>query len=167
MKILNKPVVLTAILVAALALASAPRAAAQTGTISGQIMDINAKPWAGLTVQATSEQGAKSTAKTDNDGKYSIAGLRPGVYMVIIAAFRSECKALGRVDSTGDERARREIDSQDRQRRQIQHCRPAPGRLYGYHRRIPSAEREAATLRLGQGESRDRKSTRLNSSHSQ
>ena len=79
MKILNKPVVLTAILVAALALASAPRAAAQTGTISGQIMDINAKPWAGLTVQATSEQGAKSTAKTDNDGKYSIAGLRPGV----------------------------------------------------------------------------------------
>ena len=35
MKIFNKPVVLTAILVAALALISAPRAAAQTGTISG------------------------------------------------------------------------------------------------------------------------------------
>jgi tetratricopeptide (TPR) repeat protein len=87
MKIFNKPVVLTAILVAALALASAPRAAAQTGTISGQILDINAKPWAGLTVQATSDQGAKQTAKTDNDGKYTISGLRPGIYMVIIAAF--------------------------------------------------------------------------------
>ncbi|HEV2195653.1 MAG TPA: tetratricopeptide repeat protein [Candidatus Acidoferrum sp.] len=87
MKILSKPVMLTAILVAVLALASAPRAAAQTGTISGQIMDINAKPWVGLTIQATSEQGAKSTAKTDNDGKYSIVGLRPGIYLVTIAAF--------------------------------------------------------------------------------
>src|ERR671924_1843723 len=87
MKIFNKPVVLTAILVAALALASAPRAAAQMGTISGQIMDINGKPWAGLTVQATSEQGAKQTAKTDNDGKYSIPNLRAGIYMVTITAF--------------------------------------------------------------------------------
>ena len=87
MKIFDRPVMLTAILVAALALASAPRASAQTGTITGQILDINAKPWVGLTLQATSEQGAKSTAKTDNDGKYSITGLRPGVYLVTIAAF--------------------------------------------------------------------------------
>lgn len=87
MKILNKSFVLTSILVAALALLSAPRAAAQTGSISGQILDINAKPWAGLTVQATSEQGAKQTAKTDNDGKYSIPNLRTGTYMVTITAF--------------------------------------------------------------------------------
>jgi tetratricopeptide (TPR) repeat protein len=87
MKILNKPVVLTAMLVAMLALASAPRAAAQMGSISGQIMDINGKPWAGLTVQATSEQGAKQTAKTDNDGKYSIPSLRSGIYTVTITAF--------------------------------------------------------------------------------
>src|SRR5215472_12529315 len=87
MKIFNKPVLLTAILVAALALMSAPRAAAQTGSVSGQIMDINAKPWVGLTVQATGDQGSKQTAKTDNDGKYTISGLRPGIYMVTIAAF--------------------------------------------------------------------------------
>ena len=87
MKILNKQVVVTAILVAALALASAPRAAAQMGSISGQILDINGKPWAGLTVQATSEQGGKQTAKTDNDGKYSIPNLRSGIYMVVITAF--------------------------------------------------------------------------------
>ncbi|HKD51364.1 MAG TPA: tetratricopeptide repeat protein [Candidatus Acidoferrum sp.] len=87
MKILTKSFVLTAILVAALALASAPRAAAQTGSISGQILDINAKPWVGLTVQATSEQGAKLTAKTDNDGKYTINSLRPGIYTVTITAF--------------------------------------------------------------------------------
>ena len=87
MKIFNKSVLLTSMVVAALALLSAPRAAAQTGTISGQIMDINSKPWVGLTVQVTSEQGAKLTAKTDNDGKYTIGSLRPGIYMVTITAF--------------------------------------------------------------------------------
>ena len=87
MRIFNKPLMLTAILAAALALVAAPRVAAQTGSISGQILDINAKPWAGLTVQATSEQGAKQTAKTDNDGKYSIPNLRTGIYMVTIEAF--------------------------------------------------------------------------------
>lgn len=87
MKIFNKPLMLTVILVAALALASAPRAAAQMGSIGGQILDINAKPWVGLTVQATSEQGGKQTAKTDNDGKYNIPNLRAGIYMVTITTF--------------------------------------------------------------------------------
>lgn len=87
MRIFNKPVLLTAILTAGLALASAPRAAAQTGSVSGQILDTNAKPWVGLTVQATSDQGSKQTAKTDNDGKYTISSLRPGIYMVTITAF--------------------------------------------------------------------------------
>src|SRR5215471_21807213 len=87
MKIFNKSVLLTAILVAALALMSAPGAAAQTGSVSGQILDINAKPWVGLTVQATSDQGSKQTAKTDNDGKYTIPNLRGGTYMVTITAF--------------------------------------------------------------------------------
>lgn len=87
MKILNKSVMGTAILAVALFTTLAPRAAAQTGTISGQIMDINGKPWVGLTIQAVSDQGAKQTAKTDNDGKYSIPGLRNGIYTVTVAAF--------------------------------------------------------------------------------
>jgi tetratricopeptide (TPR) repeat protein len=87
MKILNKSVMGTAILAAALFSTLAPRAAAQTGTISGQVLDINGKPWVGLTMQAESEQGAKQTAKTDSDGKYSIPGLRPGNYTVTVAAF--------------------------------------------------------------------------------
>ena len=87
MKILNKSVIGTAILAAALFSILAPRAAAQTGTVSGQILDINGKPWVGLTVQAMSEQGAKQTAKTDNDGKYSVPGLRPGVYLVTVIGF--------------------------------------------------------------------------------
>ena len=65
----------------------APRAAAQTGSISGTILDTNARPWAGLTIQSTSDQGAKQEAKTDADGKYTIRGLRPGVYSVTIIAF--------------------------------------------------------------------------------
>lgn len=87
MKILNKSVMGTAILAAALVSTMAPRAAAQTGTISGQVMDINGKPWVGLTVQVVSDQGAKQTAKTDNDGKYSVPGLRNGIYTVTIVGF--------------------------------------------------------------------------------
>jgi len=87
MKILNKSVAGTAILAAALFSMLAPRAAAQTGTVSGQIMDVNGKPWVGLTVQVESDQGAKQTAKTDNDGKYSIPGLRAGVYTLTVIGF--------------------------------------------------------------------------------
>lgn len=87
MKIVNKSVVLAAIFTAALSSALAPRAAAQTGSISGQVLDINAKPWVGLTVQAVSDQGAKQEVKTDNDGKYSLRNLRPGIYTVTITAF--------------------------------------------------------------------------------
>ena len=87
MKLLNKSAVLTAILLAAMMSLCAPRAAAQTGSVSGQILDINGKPWPGLTIQAVSDQGVKQEAKTDNDGKYSIRGLHPGVYTVTVAAF--------------------------------------------------------------------------------
>src|SRR5215467_8899878 len=87
MKIFNKPVLLTAILVAVLALVFAPRAELPTGSIIGQILDMDAKPRVGLTIHNICDQGAEQTANTDNDGKYSISGLRPGVYMVNIAAF--------------------------------------------------------------------------------
>ena len=87
MKLPNKSAVLAAILVAALASMLAPRAAAQTGSLSGQVLDINAKPWVGLTVQAVSDQGSKQEAKTDADGKYSFRNLRTGIYTVTITAF--------------------------------------------------------------------------------
>jgi tetratricopeptide (TPR) repeat protein len=65
----------------------APRAAAQNGSVSGTVLDTNAKPWPGLTIQTVSDQGAKQEAKTDADGKYTIRGLRPGVYTITVAAF--------------------------------------------------------------------------------
>jgi tetratricopeptide (TPR) repeat protein len=87
MKHFTKSAALAAFLFPALSFALAPRAAAQTGSISGQILDVNAKPWAGLTVQAVSEQGAKQEAKTGEDGKYTISNLRPGIYTVTVVAF--------------------------------------------------------------------------------
>src|SRR5215470_632967 len=69
---------------AALACVFAPRAAAQDGSITGQIMDVAGKPWADIAIQAVSEQGAKQETKTDKDGNYSIRNLRSGVYSVFI-----------------------------------------------------------------------------------
>ena len=47
MKIFTKSVMGAAILAAGLCSTLAPSAAAQTGTISGQVWDINGKPWVG------------------------------------------------------------------------------------------------------------------------
>jgi tetratricopeptide (TPR) repeat protein len=83
----KKSIVLGALIVGALVSVAAPRAAAQTGGVTGTILDVNARPWADLTVQVVSDQGQKQETKTDKDGKYSIRGLRPGVYGVTIISF--------------------------------------------------------------------------------
>src|ERR1700730_12960183 len=72
------------VLFVALLCAFAPRAAAQDGVVSGQILDITGKPWVDLGIQAVSDQGAKSDTKTDKDGNYIIRNLRAGVYTVFI-----------------------------------------------------------------------------------
>jgi tetratricopeptide (TPR) repeat protein len=87
MKRANNFLVFVALTVGALVSVLAPGSSAQTGSISGVILDLNAKPWAGLTVQAVSDQGVKQEAKTENDGRYNIRSLRPGVYDVTIISF--------------------------------------------------------------------------------
>src|SRR5262250_3222804 len=69
-----------AILFAALA----PRAVAQDGAIAGQIMDVAGKPWADIPVHIVSDQGVKSDAKTDKNGKYSFNNLRSGDYTISV-----------------------------------------------------------------------------------
>jgi tetratricopeptide (TPR) repeat protein len=76
--------VMSIVVFAAFACAWAPRAAAQDGVVTGQILDVTGKPWAELAIQAISDQGAKSDTKTDKDGNFAIRGLRNGVYTVAI-----------------------------------------------------------------------------------
>jgi tetratricopeptide (TPR) repeat protein len=80
----NKSWVFAAMLAAALLFAGAPRAAAQVGTIAGQILDVTGKPWAEIAVEAVSDQGAKVDAKTDKDGNFAFHNLRTGVYTVTV-----------------------------------------------------------------------------------
>jgi tetratricopeptide (TPR) repeat protein len=84
MKRFNQSWALTAILLAALGSVLAPRAAAQSGSISGTILDVSGKPWVNVVIRSVSDQGAKQEAKTDNDGKFSLPNLRAGIYTVYI-----------------------------------------------------------------------------------
>jgi tetratricopeptide (TPR) repeat protein len=87
MKRLGKSMWLAVLLAGALVTVLSPLAAAQNGSIAGTILDVNGKPWFGLNVQAVSDQGAKSDAKTDAEGKFAIRNLRPGVYTLTITTF--------------------------------------------------------------------------------
>jgi tetratricopeptide (TPR) repeat protein len=84
MKRFLKSWTLAAVLMAALASLLAPRAAAQTGSISGTILDVTGKPWAEVGIRSVSEQGAKQETKTDSAGKFSLPNLRSGTYTVYI-----------------------------------------------------------------------------------
>ena len=111
MKSFHKSWVLAAILVAALASVLAPRAAAQTGSISGSIMDVNGKPWTEVTIRAVSDQGAKEESKTDSGGKFSLPNLRAGIYSVFIvfpppndkqAPYETKCRVSSGEDAKVD-----------------------------------------------------------------
>ena len=87
MKRFLKSMTFAVLLAGALVTVLAPHAAAQNGSITGTILDINGKPWFGLNVEAVSDQGAKSDVKTDAQGMFAIRNLRPGVYTVTITTF--------------------------------------------------------------------------------
>jgi tetratricopeptide (TPR) repeat protein len=67
-------------------------------------MDVQGKPWANLGVQAVSDQGAKTEAKTDEGGNYIIRNLRAGVYTIYVQLpapnkpYESQCRV-----QSGDE----------------------------------------------------------------
>lgn len=79
------PLALAVVLGLALAWFLTPRAAAQLGgSVSGQVLNIDGQPWADVGIEATSEQGAKYSAKTDKNGNFTLTNLRPGEYMVSV-----------------------------------------------------------------------------------
>jgi tetratricopeptide (TPR) repeat protein len=84
MKRFNKSWALAAILMAALTSFFTPRAAAQTGSVSGTILDVAGKPWVNVVIRAVSDQGAKQETKTDTDGKFSFSNLRSGIYSIFV-----------------------------------------------------------------------------------
>lgn len=77
-----KSYALAATLVLGVASWLAPRAAAQDGTISGTVLDLEGKPWADCPLSLESDQGVKVSGKTDSAGKYSVSGLKPGTYKI-------------------------------------------------------------------------------------
>jgi hypothetical protein len=75
----------------------ATHAAAQetTGTISGRVVDAQGLAVPGVTVTVTGPQGAK-TAVTDNEGRYTVPFLTPGIY-----SLHAELQGFDSVDRTG------------------------------------------------------------------
>jgi tetratricopeptide (TPR) repeat protein len=62
-----------------------PRAAAQNdNSIRGTILDVAGKPWAAMTVQIVTDQGAKQETKTDDKGNYTFRNLKSGGYTVSV-----------------------------------------------------------------------------------
>ncbi len=57
---------------------------AQEGRVAGQVLDMNGKPWAGITVTLKSDTGRTFTLKTDKDGKYSQIGIPGGIYAITL-----------------------------------------------------------------------------------
>jgi tetratricopeptide (TPR) repeat protein len=65
-----------------LLLAAAVRA--QEGRVTGQVLDMNAKPWPDVTVTLKSDTGRTFTLKTDKDGKFSQIGVPGGTYTITL-----------------------------------------------------------------------------------
>jgi tetratricopeptide (TPR) repeat protein len=81
----NTSWVLAVMLGLALTFALAPRGVAQLdGVINGQLLDVAGKPWADITIEAVSDQGAKTSTKSDSNGNFTFRGLRSGVFSLVV-----------------------------------------------------------------------------------
>ena len=80
----SKAYALAALLTLGLIILVAPRAAAQDGKVTGNIIDFDGKPWADLPIKLKSDQGAILETKTDAKGNYVFPNLRSGKYTVIV-----------------------------------------------------------------------------------
>ena len=112
---------LAVVMAVALASVLAPRASAQNdGVISGKILDVEAKPWATLPIQAVSDQGNKFDSKTSPDGTFTIRNLRSGVYQVnvILPPPNQPFVVQVRVQS-GGEPARVDLNFKEEQAKQL------------------------------------------------
>ena len=79
-----KTYALAAVLLLGMAAWLAPRAAAQDGTLTGTVVDLEGKLWADFGITAEGDQGTKLTTKTDASGKYSFLNMKPGTYKLSV-----------------------------------------------------------------------------------
>jgi len=81
-------------MITSLALAALMVGAGQlTGSISGVITDTTSRGLPGATIIATSDEGAVRRTTTDVNGRYSFAGLPPGLYRVEVSMPGFEARA--------------------------------------------------------------------------
>src|SRR5579863_7592594 len=73
-----------AMITLAMILTCATIASAQSARISGQVLDKDGKPWAGVTVTVKGDNGRSYTLKTDTDGRYTQIGLTPGLWTFVM-----------------------------------------------------------------------------------
>jgi len=119
MKTFAKSWVIAGVLAAALVCFFAPSASAQNiGVISGNILDVAGKPWVDLSIQAVSDQGAKSDAKTDKDGNFTIHNLKAGIYQVTIQLPAPNPPWVVRVNVTSEQPGKININFKDEQAKQ-------------------------------------------------
>jgi tetratricopeptide (TPR) repeat protein len=141
MKRFHMSLALLAILMAGLAGVLAPRAAAQTGSISGSIMDVNGKPWAEVVIRTVSDQGAKQETKTDSGGKFSVPNLRTGIYTVFVvfpppndkqAPYEAKCRVQGGEDAKVDLNFKDIVSKQGAEaQEQVKKAEEAKGKMEG------------------------------------
>jgi tetratricopeptide (TPR) repeat protein len=79
-----KSYALATLLMLGLASWLAPRAVAQDGKITGNVVDFDGKPWANLPVLVKSDQGATQDTKTDADGKFQFVNMKSGKYTLTV-----------------------------------------------------------------------------------
>ncbi|MGH9793531.1 MAG: tetratricopeptide repeat protein [Candidatus Acidiferrales bacterium] len=70
-------------------------AAQNIGTIKGQVLDTEGKPWEGLTIKMSNDRGQKAQTVTDKEGRFTQPGLGNGKWLVEI--IRGE-QVIWRVD---------------------------------------------------------------------
>jgi len=85
--LMMKNIVRTGCMFTLVALAALIAAAQGTGRLDGEVRDAQGNPYADVTVTLKNpDNGLTSTAKTDKNGKFTVLGLRSGVYTVILVS---------------------------------------------------------------------------------
>lgn len=64
--------------------AAAPALAQGVGTLTGQVLDETGGALSGARIELRSQKGGGARATTDANGRYDVAGLRPGLYAVTV-----------------------------------------------------------------------------------